>query len=188
MKILVVENDEQLCIMYCDALGKFGTIEKALTPDEAREKLMSHYDAVICDIMLYDHDSEGLKFMRLYKGRYPDVVIIAVSGDEDKLNEAKKITKYTILKPAPIGILVEMLEDALGARALMFDEIRIHMWEYKKDKEKRERLEKDIRNFIIASPDIVLRIIKWVVGIGLSLILALITCAVSIITVLIRCS
>jgi CheY-like chemotaxis protein len=107
-KILIIDDEEQIRLVFKEMLGRFGyEVLEATNGEEGlalqREKTA---DLVITDIIM--PDKEGLETIRELRREFPEVKIIAISGggqigSDQYLNVAKQFGAMCTLQK-PVGL------------------------------------------------------------------------------------
>lgn len=132
MKLLLVEDNPELLDSMCDYLTHENNIcERAMSFDQAREKLMLYsYDCVILDIML--PDGNGIQLLKLIKkeGYDCNVIIISAKNSLDfKLLGLDEGADDYITKPFPLPELYSRIKAVTrrtakrASRLIEFNEI-----------------------------------------------------------------
>jgi two-component system, cell cycle sensor histidine kinase and response regulator CckA len=119
-KLVLVVDDEQMLEQYIQAvLAKYGYVSQSFTdPVKALEFFEERHDLV--DLIITDIKMpviDGLELARRAKTIKPDVPIVFVSSDPQKLDQAKLIapTRGCFLKPVSSKELAACVESLIGA-------------------------------------------------------------------------
>ncbi len=126
-RILVVDDDPEMCRLLCDVLSKEQhTVETAKSGQEALAVLSDQVDVLITDLQL--PEMEGLELMHQAKRRAPEtaVIIITAFGTIESAIEAMKLGAYDYLpKPFKLAELQLVVQKALQEGALRREVARL---------------------------------------------------------------
>lgn len=115
-RILVVDDDSAIRVAVCAALEKEGhEVDLAGDGDEAIEYFVAMpHDLVITDINMPTKD--GVISLLELKADYPDLKLIAISGErEEVLQTAKEFgAKRVIAKPFSPADLLKVVDEVLA--------------------------------------------------------------------------
>lgn len=108
-RLLIVEDERDLAEPLAENLRDEGyQVELATTGEEARQKLVHHWDLLILDLMLPDISGEVLLSYLKQKPDYPSILVLTAKGSvQDKLNLFRQGCDDYLTKPF---IYEELLE------------------------------------------------------------------------------
>jgi len=115
-RILIAEDDPSMQAVYAAGLKKAGHETWVLDNGIGIENAITEHDvdAVVTDIVMAD--VEGIEIVITLKKKFPDLPVIAISGNRLYLNSAEKLGATAILKkPFAIGDLLETINTQLAA-------------------------------------------------------------------------
>jgi CheY-like chemotaxis protein len=113
-RILLVEDDERVRLVLKDVLESEGyEIQEASNGKEGLQSLASSQpDLILTDLVM--PDTEGIEMIIKIRKSDPNVKIVAMSGDEDYLDLAKKLgADRTLTKPFSNPVLLAAVKAAL---------------------------------------------------------------------------
>ena len=113
-RILLVEDDERVRLVLKDLLESEGyEIQEASNGKEAlRSHASSPPDLILTDLVM--PDTEGIEMIIKIRKRDPNVKIVAMSGDEDYLDLAKKLgADRTLIKPFSNQVALDVVKATL---------------------------------------------------------------------------
>jgi len=126
-KILVVDDDPEMCRLLADVLTEEGhTVETAIRGEDALATLSDHMDLLITDLNL--KGMKGLELMHQVKQHKPEVsvIIITAFGTIESAIEAMKAGAYDyIAKPLKTDELSFVVQKALQEGALRHEVARL---------------------------------------------------------------
>ena len=126
-KILVVDDEPEMCRLLSDVLSEEGhAVEAAATGEEALARLSDHVDLLITDLRL--KEMMGLSLMHRVKQLRPEVsvIIITAFGTIGSAIEAMKKGAYDYIpKPFKMDELVLVVQKALQEGALRREVARL---------------------------------------------------------------
>lgn len=119
-RILIIEDDAQLRRLLRQILENAGydVVEASSGSAGLREAQVVSLNLLITDILMLD--GEGLETIQEFRQRYPDVLIIAISGggilgDLDFLDVAERLGAHrTLRKPFGMQELLDCVHELLG--------------------------------------------------------------------------
>ena len=134
MKILVVEDENEICELICNFLKSEGfVVEQAGTLREARSRLCGYeYDCAVLDLSLPDGD--GLDLISWLKKRRPETCIIVVSARssiQDKVNGLDLGADDYLAKPFSMAELNSRIKSVIrrcrfsGNPEVVFNELKV---------------------------------------------------------------
>ncbi|MGD9504532.1 MAG: response regulator [Syntrophobacteraceae bacterium] len=120
-RILIIDDDEQICAMLRQMLSKAGYLVDDAPNGDVGVRLYraNPYDLIITDIFMPER--EGLETIRELRSDFPDARIIAMSGGGNSgelsyLSLARSFgALQSIVKPFNRRELLESVEKALGS-------------------------------------------------------------------------
>jgi DNA-binding response OmpR family regulator len=116
-KILLVDDDQDLCTVLAEQLDRHGglTAIQVGTAAEGLEKAkLAHYDAVLLDIGLPDMDGRELcKLMRRQGVRAPIIMLTAADSDADMILALESGANDYVTKPFRFNVLLARLRTHL---------------------------------------------------------------------------
>lgn len=124
-RVLVIDDDESILRMYCDALtdNGFETVSETTSPAALNRLLKrEHFDLVITDICLAEMDGWTLldtirEDLNLDELKLPVIVVSAYDSSEMELNSLAHKANSWLVKPiVPIARLVKVAETFTGGR------------------------------------------------------------------------
>ena len=127
IKILIVDDDKDLCKIFSDILKEEGYFVKiAYDGESAINKLKDKkYNLMILDYKLND-DKNGLQVLEEAKQIDPSLITIMISayGNKEVRARAKKLGTYSFLdKPFNIKRLINIVNKALMHYIIMLDKL-----------------------------------------------------------------
>ncbi len=118
-RVLIVEDDFDTLYTLAELLHVKGVevIHAASTLVEAERALASGFrpSAVILDLGLGDERGETLLGMLRANAEYRAVRIIALSGDRIGLLRVREAVDATLLKPAELGTVIQVLREVCAS-------------------------------------------------------------------------
>lgn len=122
VRMLVVEDDQDLALMLRKMLSTLGTVDVAYDGEEAWKKLQAEpngFYLVITDIMMPKVD--GLELARRMKkdpvlNRVPVIVLTAKAGATDTVAGINAGARFYVTKPFQQDQLIAKVKKALGIR------------------------------------------------------------------------
>jgi len=127
IKILIVDDDKDLCKIFSDILKEEGYFVKiAYDGESAINKLKDKkYNLMVLDYKLKD-DKNGLQVLEEAKQIDPSLITIMISayGNKEVRARAKKLGTYSFLdKPFNIKRLINIVNKALMHYIIMLDKL-----------------------------------------------------------------
>ena len=122
--ILVVDDDSAICETFAKGLSRVGYhCETAGSADEAVRILQQQqFHVMLLDIAM--PGKGGLALLPEVIARYPDMVILMVTGHDDTSTAILAMQQGAydyVTKPVPLSLLIMRVEKALARRALLVD-------------------------------------------------------------------
>lgn len=119
-KILVIEDaaDQREILVTLLIERGFDVFEAENGRDGFLLSLKHELDAVITD--LHMDDGNGVEFLQLVNGRWPNLPVIFVTGQPDSLRHADTLDRVSAVftKPVDYNRLIEALSECIRATAL----------------------------------------------------------------------
>ncbi len=112
MNILVLDDDDKVCqVMQLMLSGHGWHCSVAKTYDEAVNlTLITKFDVAIIDLVL-DEKHDGLDFIRYYRDKHPDIVVIIFTAYPYKLNyDDSKLANKVFEKPLDHTELIDWIK------------------------------------------------------------------------------
>ena len=109
LRVLVVEDNPDLCILVCELLDTFGhTVDSASTGEQALEKAQAHaFDVLLTDVRL--PGMSGVELARRIHADMPAVHIIFASGYGTSVSTNIGFESHSLAKPYDIEQLQQLL-------------------------------------------------------------------------------
>lgn len=115
-RILIAEDDLSMQAVYAAGLKKAGHDTRVLNNGVGIEQAIADFeaDAVVTDIVMAD--VEGIEVVLSLKKKFPELPVIAISGNGLYLQSAEKLGATAILqKPFAMSELLDAIDTQLAA-------------------------------------------------------------------------
>lgn len=143
-RILIVDDDEQVCGLFANYLGERYLCVTAADGQEALARLAGEtFALVICDVQM--PRLGGTELLRKITVSFPDTAVIMVSGiaRTQRVMDAVRLGAFDYLvKPCDLGVLEMTVERALERRALLRSARQYKVDLERRNEELRESKEK----------------------------------------------
>ncbi len=113
MHILVIEDDDNLCLFWRESLMLEGHVVTACSDVEAATDALrvQHFDLILADLFLREGNSLALLDVTAYSS--PDTQVILITGSEEfpngELFEMCKNISWLLRKPVPMHDLISLI-------------------------------------------------------------------------------
>lgn len=125
IKILVVEDNDELRAIICQTLSKSYTVESASNGQEAIDKLNKHsFSLVVTDVMMPVMDGNQLcAFIKsqIAYSHIPVIMLTARTTTEDKIAGYESGADAFITKPFHVSLLISRINNLLKGRELLIN-------------------------------------------------------------------
>jgi DNA-binding response OmpR family regulator len=115
-RILVVDDDAMIRTLLRDVLERQGyDVSEAINGADG----LQQYQATLPDLVITDLQMsvmDGFQLLQELQRMAPPPAVIAISGDQHTLMQARALTPYTFAKPLPLRQLLATVRALVAAR------------------------------------------------------------------------